>query len=55
MQRLINTKGLTEEQVIKSREIHGNNSFEIKEDRVLLEVLKEVVLELMFILLMAKH
>lgn len=53
MQRLINTKGLTEEQVIKSREMHGNNSFEIKEDRLLKEVLKEVVLEPMFILLMA--
>lgn len=47
------SKGLSAEEVAASRESHGNNSFEIKEDRVLLEVLKEVVLEPMFILLMA--
>jgi Ca2+-transporting ATPase len=47
------TKGLNTSQVEASRTQHGNNSFEIKEDRVLLEVLKEVVLEPMFILLMA--
>ena len=48
-----NTKGLTAEEVKASRELHGNNSFEIKEERVLVAVLKDVVLEPMFILLMA--
>ena len=38
------TNGLNSEQVEASRTQHGNNSFEIKEDRVLLEVLKEVLL-----------
>lgn len=46
-------KGLTEEQVTASRQQHGSNTLEMQEDRVLLEVLKEVVLEPMFILLLA--
>lgn len=46
-------KGLTEEQVIGNRLQYGSNSIELKEDRVLLQVLKEIVMEPMFILLMA--
>lgn len=45
--------GLTNEQVTESRRQHGSNSLEMREDRVLLQVLKEVVLEPMFILLLA--
>lgn len=43
--------GLTAEEVIASRKRHGSNSIEMQEDRVLWYVLKEVVLEPMFILL----
>ncbi len=45
--------GLTDEEVIISRENFGTNSLALQEDRVLLNVLKEVVLEPMFILLLA--
>lgn len=48
-----NRAGLTTEQVVESRSKHGSNTLEMKEDRVFLEVLKEVVLEPMFILLLA--
>ena len=46
-------KGLTDEQVIASRQQNGSNTIELKEDRVFFLVLKEIVLEPMFILLMA--
>lgn len=45
--------GLTNEQVTASRQQYGSNTLEMQEDRVLLQVLKEVVLEPMFILLLA--
>jgi P-type Ca2+ transporter type 2C len=45
--------GLTQEQVTESRHQHGSNTLEMQEDRVLLQVLKEVALEPMFILLLA--
>jgi len=45
--------GLTSEQVGISRSRHGTNTLEMQEDRVLLQVLKEVILEPMFILLLA--
>ncbi len=45
--------GLTTAEADLSRQQHGSNSFELQEDRVLLNVLKEVVLEPMFILLLA--
>lgn len=48
----INT-GLTTEQVTESRLKNGSNTLEMQEDRVFLNVLKEVVLEPMFILLLA--
>jgi len=48
-----NQRGLTAEQVTVSRNRHGSNTLEMQEDRVLLQVLKEVVLEPMFILLLA--
>jgi len=47
------TSGLTNELVTESRRLHGSNTLEMHEDRVLLQVLKEVVLEPMFILLFA--
>lgn len=45
--------GLSSGQVKLSREQNGSNSFDTKEDRLLGHVLKEVVLEPMFILLLA--
>ncbi len=45
--------GLTTEQAIESRLKNGSNILEMQEDRVFLNVLKEVVLEPMFILLLA--
>ena len=47
-----NEHGLTPEQVVNSRSKHGSNTLEIQEDRVFGHVLKEVVLEPMFILLL---
>ena len=49
----INIKGLSDAQVSQSRNQFGNNSIEIQENRVLWHVLKEVVFEPMFILLLA--
>ena len=49
----IKIEGLSEAQVLESRNQHGNNSFEMREDRVLQHILKEVVLQPMFILLLA--
>ncbi|HEY8689395.1 MAG TPA: cation-translocating P-type ATPase [Chitinophagaceae bacterium] len=46
-------KGLSDNDVSLSRNLHGNNSIEIQEDRVFWYVLKGVVLEPMFILLLA--
>jgi P-type Ca2+ transporter type 2C len=48
-----NNKGLNSEQVIISRSENGSNTLELHEDRVLFIVLKEVVLEPMFIILLA--
>jgi P-type Ca2+ transporter type 2C len=50
---ILKDKGLTPEQVTASRQQHGSNTLEMQEDRVLLQVIKEVVLEPMFILLLA--
>ena len=46
-------QGLTTAEVVESQRKFGNNSFDLKEDRVFWHVLKEVVLEPMFILLVA--
>ncbi len=43
--------GLTNDQVIASRQRYGDNSIEMQEDHILLHVLKGIVLEPMFILL----
>ena len=48
-----NMTGLSSEQILDSRQQHGSNAIEFKEERVLLNVLKEIVLEPMFILLLA--
>ena len=53
MDKKIETQGLTEAEVIVSRKTFGSNTLEMHEDRVLLNVLKEVVLEPMFILLLS--
>ena len=45
--------GLSDEQVKQSREQHGSNAMNMQEDRVFFEVLKEVVMEPMFIILLA--
>ena len=47
-----NNVGLTTKQVFASREKDGSNTLEMQEDRVFLNVLKEVVLEPMFIILL---
>jgi len=45
--------GLSDEEVIRSRQANGSNIFQMKEDHVFGYVLKEVVLEPMFIMLLA--
>jgi len=49
----VHNQGLTDEQVNQSRQQHGSNAMDMQEDRVFFDVLKEVVLEPMFILLLA--
>jgi Ca2+-transporting ATPase len=44
--------GLNEQQVEASRELHGTNKLDLKEDKVLADVLKGIVTEPMFILLL---
>ena len=46
-------QGLTDEEVKQSRQQHGSNAMDMQEDRVFFEVLKEVVMEPMFIILLA--
>ncbi len=45
--------GLTPPEVLQSRQQNGSNDLQLKDDRVLLQVLKEVVTEPMFIILLA--
>lgn len=45
--------GLTTEEVIRSRQEHGGNSLEMREERVFWHTLREVVTEPMFLLLLA--
>ncbi len=45
--------GLQDEAVFAARQKHGSNIIPLKEDKVLLRVLKEVVMEPMFLLLLA--
>lgn len=45
--------GLTSAQANTSREQHGANTLETQDDKILLQVLKEIVLEPMFIILLA--
>jgi Ca2+-transporting ATPase len=47
------TSGLSTAEVTVSRQQHGSNTLEMQEDNVLLNVLKEVVLEPMFMILLA--
>ena len=49
----INIQGLSDAQVSQSRNLNGSNTIEIQEDRVLQHVFKEVILQPMFILLLA--
>jgi P-type Ca2+ transporter type 2C len=53
MTKSVQQTGLTESEVMESRRQHGSNMLDLKEDRVFLQVLKEVVFEPMFILLLA--
>ena len=53
MDAINNNPGLTARQVTASRLKYGGNTLEMQEDRVFWQVLKEVVLEPMFILLLA--
>ncbi|MGB4769988.1 MAG: cation-translocating P-type ATPase [Chitinophagaceae bacterium] len=46
-------QGLSSEEVLQSKATHGLNALALKQDRVLFNVLKEIVLEPMFILLLA--
>ena len=45
--------GLNDNEVLENRAAFGNNDLEVKEDRVFWNVLREVVSEPMFILLVA--
>lgn len=47
------SNGLTDEQVIENRKQHGTNALDLHEDRLFLNVLKDVVTEPMFMLLLA--
>lgn len=47
-----NQIGLTADEVLRKRAEHGSNALALDQDRVLLTVLKEIVLEPMFILLL---
>jgi P-type Ca2+ transporter type 2C len=49
----VQNTGLTDAEVALSRSNDGSNTLEMEEDRVFLKVLKEVVLEPMFLLLLA--
>ena len=49
----LNYNGLSNDQVVKSRQENGSNNLKLKDDRVLLQVVKEVATEPMFILLLA--
>ena len=53
MEATINIKGLTPKQVSTSREIHGSNMVETGEKRLFWHVLKEIVVQPMFIMLLA--
>ncbi|CAN5751534.1 cation-translocating P-type ATPase [soil metagenome] len=53
MEKSSDKTGLSAEQVIASRRTNGSNALEMQEDRVFWHVLKEVVLEPMFIILVA--
>ncbi|HLO79781.1 MAG TPA: cation-translocating P-type ATPase [Chitinophagaceae bacterium] len=44
--------GLSNQEVLEKRRQHGSNAMELQEERVLLNVLKEIVMEPMFILLL---
>lgn len=46
-------QGLSSGEVNASRQLNGNNTLDLKEDKVFLQVLKEIVLEPMFIILLA--
>lgn len=45
--------GLTDEKVLKSRALNGSNSLDLDEDKVFLYVLKDIVAEPMFLILVA--
>jgi Ca2+-transporting ATPase len=47
------SRGLTQQQVLQSRDEHGSNALLIREQRLWQEVLKDVVTEPMFLLLLA--
>lgn len=53
MNRMQSKTGLTDEAVLKSRELNGSNSMDLNEDKVLLHVLKDIVAEPMFLILVA--
>ena len=46
-------QGLSDIEVLNSRKQHGSNIFRLKEDRTFLHTAKDVVLEPMFMLLLA--
>jgi Ca2+-transporting ATPase len=53
MNSVTNIAGLNTEEVIASRQKNGSNTLELQEDRVFFQVLKEVVMEPMFMILLA--
>ncbi|MBS1512050.1 MAG: cation-translocating P-type ATPase [Bacteroidetes bacterium] len=53
MAHTVNMNGLTDEQVTESRRRHGSNALDAEGNRVFWQVLKEIMLEPMFLLLVA--
>ena len=47
----INLNGLSDTDIVQSRNLHGNNSIKAQDDHVFGHLLKEIVVEPMFILL----
>jgi P-type Ca2+ transporter type 2C len=48
---ILTRTGLRQHEVVTSRQTHGSNSLQLREDKIFLHVLKDVVLEPMFLLL----
>ena len=53
MKQNFNIPGLTDAQVLQSRQLHGSNTLDFKKDYVFLKALKNLIKDPMVILLLA--